>query len=94
MSYTTLKLEYDGLLATITLDRPDKRNAISSQMIDDLLAALDDVEKSAARVLIITGSGKAFCAGMDLDELRAIAGQSPLDNLKDSRQMAKMFQRI
>jgi methylglutaconyl-CoA hydratase len=94
MSYTTLKLEYEGPLASITLDRPDKRNAISSQMIDDLLAALEDVEKSAARVVIVTGSGKAFCAGMDLDGLRGIANQSPLDNLKDSRQMAKMFHRI
>jgi methylglutaconyl-CoA hydratase len=94
MNYATLKLEYDGPLATITLDRPEKRNAISSQMIDDLLAALDDVEKNPARVLIITGAGKAFCAGMDLDGLRAIANQSPLDNLKDSRQMARMFQRI
>jgi methylglutaconyl-CoA hydratase len=94
MSYTTLKLEYEGPLASITLDRPDKRNAISSQMIDDLLAALDDVEKSAARVVIVTGSGKAFCAGMDLDGLRGIANQSPLDNLKDSRHMARMFHRI
>jgi methylglutaconyl-CoA hydratase len=94
MSYTTLKLDYDAAIATITLDRPEKRNAISSQMIDDLLAALDDVEKNAARVLIITGSGKAFCAGMDLDGLRSIATQSPLENLKDSRQMAKMFHRI
>jgi methylglutaconyl-CoA hydratase len=94
MPYTTLKLEFEGSLANITLDRPDKRNAISSQMIDDLLAALDEVEKAAARVMIITGSGKAFCAGMDLDGLRDIAGQSPLDNLKDSRQMAKMFHRI
>jgi methylglutaconyl-CoA hydratase len=94
MNYATLKLEYDGPLATITLDRPEKRNAISSQMIDDLLAALDDVEKNPARVLIVTGAGKAFCAGMDLDGLRAIANQSPLDNLKDSRQMARMFHRI
>jgi methylglutaconyl-CoA hydratase len=95
MSYTTLKLGYDAAIATITLDRPEKRNAISSQMIDDLLAALDDVEKNAAaRVLVITGSGKAFCAGMDLDGLRSIATQSPLENLKDSRQMANMFHRI
>jgi methylglutaconyl-CoA hydratase len=94
MNYATLKLGYDGPLATITLDRPEKRNAISSQMIDDLLAALDDVEKNPARVLIITGAGKAFCAGMDLDGLHAIANQSPLDTLKDSRQMARMFHRI
>ena len=94
MSYQTLKLDYDGALATITLTRADKRNAISAMMITDLLLALDHVEASAARSLILTGSGKAFCAGMDLDGLRAIAGQSPEEHLEDSRRMAKMFYRL
>lgn len=94
MSYETLKLEYEGALATITLTRAEKRNAISSMMISDLLLALEHVEASAARVLLLTGSGKAFCAGMDLDGLRAIASQSPADHLEDSRRMAKMFFRL
>jgi methylglutaconyl-CoA hydratase len=94
LSYETLKLEYDGALATITLTRAEKRNAISAQMIAELLSALDEVEASAARVLILTGSGKAFCAGMDLDGLRAIASHSPEEHLEDSRRMAKMFYRI
>jgi methylglutaconyl-CoA hydratase len=94
LSYETLKLEYDGALATITLIRAEKRNAISALMITDLLLALDHVEASAATVLILTGSGKAFCAGMDLEGLRAIARQSPDQNLEDSRRMAKMFYRI
>jgi methylglutaconyl-CoA hydratase len=94
LSYETLKLEYDGALATITLTRAEKRNAISSLMITDLLLAFDHVEASEARALILTGSGKAFCAGMDLDGLRAIAGQSPDEHLEDSRRMAKMFYRI
>jgi methylglutaconyl-CoA hydratase len=94
MTYTTLRLDYDGGIATITLSRPEKRNAISTQMIADLLATFDEVENNPARVLILTGSGKAFCAGMDLDGLRAIASQSPQENLEDSRRIAKMFCRL
>jgi methylglutaconyl-CoA hydratase len=94
MTYSTLKLEQQDQIATITLTRPEKRNAISSQMIRDLLAAFDEVEVSSARVVILTGSGKAFCAGMDLDGLRTIAGQSLEENIADSSAMATMFWRI
>jgi methylglutaconyl-CoA hydratase len=94
MAYTTLKLEYDAEIAVITLARPEKRNAISMQMIEDLLAALDAIDENAARVAIITGEGKAFCAGMDLDELRSIAVQTKRENFEDSRRMAAMFYRI
>jgi methylglutaconyl-CoA hydratase len=94
MTYSTLRLEHHGGIATITLARPEKRNAISAKMIADLLAAFDEVENSPARVLILTGSGKAFCAGMDLDGLRAIASQSREEHLEDSQRMAKMFVRL
>ena len=94
MPYETLTFETAGEVATITLNRPEKRNAISSKMIEELLAALNELETGAARVGIITGAGKAFCAGMDLDGLRAIATQSPEENVEDSRRMAKMFYRI
>ncbi|MGA8142883.1 MAG: enoyl-CoA hydratase-related protein [Candidatus Acidiferrales bacterium] len=94
MTYHTLKLEQHDQVATITLTRPEKRNAISAQMIQELLAALDEAEKSPARVVILTGSGKAFCAGMDLDGLRAIANQSLDENIADSSAMATMFYRI
>ncbi len=76
MSYRTIKLEPEGGLSTLTLNRPDKRNAISSQMADELLAALDEVERSHVRVLILTGAGNAFCAGMDLEALKALAEES------------------
>jgi len=92
--FSTLLLDISGNLATITLNRPDKRNAISAAMIAELQSALDEIEKSHARVGILTGSGKAFCAGMDLEILAAIAQQSPSENQEDSRRMAKMFRRI
>jgi methylglutaconyl-CoA hydratase len=94
MPYQTLKLEYDGALAIIALARPDKRNAISTQMIEDLLASLGEVQSSSARVGILTGEGKAFCSGMDLDELRAIATRSPVEHLEDSRRMARLFRTV
>ena len=94
MAYNTLKLEHEGEVAILTLARPEKRNAISTQMIEELLAALDAIDESSARVAIITGEGKAFCAGMDLDELRSIAEHSKRENFEDSRRMAAMFCRI
>jgi methylglutaconyl-CoA hydratase len=92
--YSTLLLDIPGKVAHITLNRPDKRNAISAQMIADLQSALDVIEKSHARVVIMTGAGKAFCAGMDLEMLSAIAKQSPAENQEDSRRIAKMLRRI
>jgi methylglutaconyl-CoA hydratase len=92
--YSTLLLDISGNVARITLNRPDKRNAISAQMIADLQSALDAIEKSHARVVILSGAGKAFCAGMDLEMLSAIAKQSPTENQEDSRRIAKMLRRI
>ena len=92
--YETLILEFSGELAKLTLNRPDKLNAISSKMLSEMQSALDAIEKSHARVAIVTGAGKAFCAGMDLEMLSAIADQSAAENMEDSRRMARMFRRI
>jgi methylglutaconyl-CoA hydratase len=94
MSYETIQLAYDSDVATITLNRPDKRNAISFDLIDDLLRALKEVEASDALILILTGAGKAFCSGLDLDNLKALLGRSPEDNLKDSQTMVKLFRSL
>ena len=92
--YETLLLDISGNIATLTLNRPEKRNAISAEMISDLQTALDEIEKSHARVAILTGAGKAFCAGMDLEMLADIVKQSPAENQEDSRRIAKMLRRL
>jgi methylglutaconyl-CoA hydratase len=94
MKFGTLHFETDGHLSTITLNRPEKRNAISIQMIAELHAALDEIEKTHTRVVILTGAGKAFCAVIDLDYLQAIGQQSAAENQDDSRRIAKMFRKI
>ena len=94
MSYQTIQLTYEEHVATITLNRPDKRNAISFELIDDLLRALKEVENSDALVLVVTGAGKAFCAGMDLENLKALLGRSPDQNLEDSQAMVRAFRSL
>ncbi len=94
MPYTTLNLEYDGPIALITLNRPDKRNAVSFDLVEELMAALGEVESAPAQVLIITGAGKAFCAGIDLGELKALLGKTHEENVQDSARMARIFRRI
>jgi methylglutaconyl-CoA hydratase len=94
MNYKTIQLAYDSGVATITLNRPDKRNAISFELIDDLLRALKEVEESDAIVLIMTGAGKAFSAGMDLENLKVLIGRTPEQNLADSQTMVRMFRSL
>ncbi len=94
MAYSTLKLDFDAAIATVTLNRSEKRNAISAEMMTELPAALAEIENSGARVLILTGAGKAFCAGMDLEMLKTIAAQPPDVHLEDSRRMARLFRAV
>ncbi len=76
MSYRNIQLTTSAGAATITLNRPDKRNAVSYELIDELLAALDEIKASSALVLILTGAGKAFCSGMDLENLKDLLGRT------------------
>src|SRR5690242_1695325 len=89
-----LQLATDGPLATITFNRPDKRNALSFELLDEFTAALDEVERGPAQVLIITGAGKAFCAGLDLEGLKALLGKTHDQNVQDSARMAQIFRRL
>jgi methylglutaconyl-CoA hydratase len=94
MTYKTLEWKLEGVIGTITLTRPEKRNAISSEMVEEILAVFDEAERSAAYVVIITGSGKAFCAGMDLEELRTMASRTPQEQQEDSQRLSTMFRRL
>lgn len=67
MSFETLLLDIDDGIATITLNRPDKMNAFTTQMMLDMIAAFDETDANdAVKAVIVTGAGRAFCAGADL----------------------------
>ena len=68
-SFTTIAVEQIGPIARLTLSRPERANALNAQMLDEINAALDDIEKDgASRALIVTGAGAAFSSGFDLKE--------------------------
>ncbi|MFI5377348.1 MAG: enoyl-CoA hydratase-related protein, partial [Candidatus Rokuibacteriota bacterium] len=67
VAFETIRFEVADGVGTVTLDRPDKLNALNTVMLDELLAVLDQADADdAVRVLIVTGAGRAFCAGADL----------------------------
>ncbi len=90
----TLTLTCEDRVALITLNRPEKRNAVSFELVDDLMAALAEIERSPAQVVIITGAGQAFCAGLDLGELKKLLGKTAEENVADTMRMAQIFRRI
>jgi methylglutaconyl-CoA hydratase len=94
MAYQTLTVSHEDRIATIALNRPEKRNAVSFQLVEDLIGALGAIDQSDSQVVIITGAGKAFCAGLDLEELKSLIGKSQEQNLKDSATMANLFRTI
>jgi len=94
MLYNTLQLALEAGVATLTLNRPEKRNAISYELIGELLKALEEVQNSQSVVLIVTGAGKAFCSGMDLENLKGLLGRSPGESVKDSETMVQLFRSL
>jgi methylglutaconyl-CoA hydratase len=85
----------EGPVRILTLNRPEARNALDRGLRTELAAALDAAEaEGRVRALVLTGSGTAFCAGMDLGELEGLLGQSRSEHLDDSRQLADLFMRI
>jgi 2-(1,2-epoxy-1,2-dihydrophenyl)acetyl-CoA isomerase len=75
-AYETILFEFDGTIARITLNRPDRLNSFTAQMHGELREALDSI--GDARVVILTGAGRGFCAGQDLND-RAVASEHPVD---------------
>src|SRR4051812_11596001 len=84
----------DAGIARLTLNRPDKRNALNDALIAALSAALKTAAAAgdiSVRVVIITGAGKDFCSGADLSALQKIARASVSDNVEDARALMELF---
>lgn len=76
-------------VATLTLNRPDKHNALDGETLKQLRASLFDVQRNpAARVVVLTGAGASFCAGADIGHMRSMLGASEQANIDDARVLA------
>ena len=82
----------DAGILTLTLNRPDKRNALSAELIAALASAVRDAELDAAvRVVLLRGSGRDFCAGADLAELLVSADRAPAENEAEALRLGELF---
>jgi methylglutaconyl-CoA hydratase len=91
--YQRIRADMSGAIATITLNRPDKRNALDAQTVRELTTAIADADGDAnVNVIVLRGAGKDFCAGADLAQLERIAaGAGPLENLDDAMALGNLF---
>ena len=90
-----LIVERRDLVAVVTLNRPEVRNAFDDVLISNLTNVLRDLEEDeTVRVVVLAGAGKAFCAGADLNRLKRMAGYSYDDNLKDANALATMLKTL
>jgi methylglutaconyl-CoA hydratase len=81
----------DGV-ARITLNRPDKRNALDAEIIAELRSALGEAaQDESARVVLLSGAGKDFCSGADLGALQRISEATVMENVVDARNLAELF---
>ena len=79
MSYETILLENAGGIARLTFNRPDRLNSFTAQMHGEVADALHVVERDGARVLVVTGAGRGFCAGQDLADPAIAPGEGGAD---------------
>lgn len=83
----------EGGVARLTMNRPEKRNALSPELVDALKAALRDADADPeVKVVALEGAGKDFCSGADLSALRTIAEDGVMENLQDVERLAELFQ--
>lgn len=94
-SYDTLDITVANKVATITLNRPDVRNAFNETSIADLTMAFDEAGQDAdIRAIVLAANGPAFCAGADLNWMKKMAGYSQLENEADAMRLADMLRTI
>jgi len=87
-----VRAERDGAVVTLTLDRPDRRNALDPSLLTSLADAMDDLSgDDTVRIVVLTGAGSAFSAGADLDWMRASRTLSSAENRSDAAAMAEAF---
>ncbi|WP_224014522.1 enoyl-CoA hydratase/isomerase family protein [Paraburkholderia tropica] len=92
MQYETLLVDVAEHIATVTLNRPDVRNAFNETMIAELSAAFTALgARDDVRAIVLAGNGKAFCAGADLNWMRKMAGYSDAENRADAMGLAQML---
>ncbi len=95
MNYRTISYKLDGAVARVTFTRPEVHNAFNDVMLGELLEVFGKIAKtSEVRVVVVTGEGKSFCAGADLNWMRRVVDYSYEQNLNESLELAECMHRM
>jgi methylglutaconyl-CoA hydratase len=94
INYATLEIKEADGIHTITLNRPERRNALNPQMIAELTHATGESASCSCGVVVLTGAGTAFCSGMDLESLKSLTNQRPEDQRAEAEAMMWMMRRL
>jgi methylglutaconyl-CoA hydratase len=93
--YQSILTEIDRGVGIVTLNRAERHNAFDDVLIAELSEAIDVMaHEPTVRVVVISSTGKSFCAGADLNWMKRMAGYSHEENLRDSRALAELFRRV
>ena len=85
--------EVDGV-RRITLNRPERRNAMTPEMQEELMLAMEESVESDCRVMVFAGAGEAFCAGLDLSALQGMNDRSEAEYTADAKRIARLFRTL
>jgi methylglutaconyl-CoA hydratase len=94
LNYETISVAENEGVRTITLNRPERRNAMTPAMQEELIWAMEDATAGDCRVVVFKGAGDAFCSGLDLAALQAMNNQPPAEHRVDVERVARLFRTL
>jgi methylglutaconyl-CoA hydratase len=94
MSYKTILVTEVDEVRTITLNRPERRNAMTPEMQNELVEAMQEAAAVNCRVVVFAGAGDAFCSGLDLSSLQGMNDKSAMEHTADAERIARLFRTL
>jgi methylglutaconyl-CoA hydratase len=94
MDYKTILVTEEDGVRRITLNRPERRNAMTPEMQVELIAAMEGAAASDSRVVVFAGAGEAFCAGLDLSALQRMNDKTAAEHTAEAERVAKLFRTL
>ena len=93
MKYETLEIHKEKDVVTIHLNRPEVHNAMNEKLMKELTSCFKELSSDdAVRIIVLTGNGKSFCAGADLNWMKSMAKYSKEENIQDSRLLLDLYE--
>jgi methylglutaconyl-CoA hydratase len=94
LSHATISVADEASIRTITLNRPERRNAMTPDMQLELIGAMEEAVADRCRVVVLCGAGEAFCSGLDLQALHDPSGKTAADHQADAERVARLFRTL